>query len=245
MQFEPGRRVRAIGTGAVLVLASGALGQQLNTQVGPASLPQPAREAGGLTRVEPVVSDTDPLRTSLRTYPTDLRQPMGFKEIFRINGSAAQAQRLGFSSATGQDLLARRDGAVTAVFPQSVYREAKNGAVPLIPPGTIFFIGDLPVDPFEGQGDRPDDPSKVHSRVDTRLETAPPGSRLATPDPTPLETTDGADRAKDVPAPAASIMTDESLRGSSVRMLLQKAAESAEGKREDGGARPGEAKKGS
>lgn len=230
------RRVhaRVIAAGpAVLMSAACAVGQQVNTQVSGGQTP-PAQGNGrfSFTRVEPAVADVDPLRTSLRTYPTDLRQPMGFRDVFRISGSGPQATRLGFASASGQDLMARRDGAVTAVFPQSVYIETRQGVVPEIPPGTIFFIGDLPQDPFAGQADVPDAPNKVHSRIETRADAAlaERSARLATPEPQPMERTDQPPTG--TPDGRGSIMTDEALRASSVRILLQRAAESADVKRE-------------
>ena len=64
----------------------------------------------------------------------DMRTPSGFDRVYEVLDSPG--------------LLARRSGSLTAVFPRSVY--AGNGT-PLIPPGTVFYIGALPVN-LQGQG---------------------------------------------------------------------------------------------
>ncbi|MDY7110162.1 MAG: hypothetical protein SYC29_16145, partial [Planctomycetota bacterium] len=58
----------------------------------------------------------------------DFRGPAGFEDIYRVPGYE-------------DDLYMRVDGAIYAVFPQSVYANSQSGPVPLIPHGTIFYIG--------------------------------------------------------------------------------------------------------
>ena len=47
---------------------------------------------------------------------------------------------------TGQhgDLFARRNGALTAVFPRSDYVRGRDGVVSVVPPNTVYVIGEPP-----------------------------------------------------------------------------------------------------
>lgn len=67
--------------------------------------------------------DVGPLGTSLRSDPVDQRLPTGFERVYRVPGSST--------------LLMRGNGALFAVFEESVYR--RSGAA--LPPGTVFHIG--------------------------------------------------------------------------------------------------------
>jgi len=67
--------------------------------------------------------DVGPLATSLRADPVDQRLPTGFDRVYRVPGS--------------ESLFMRGNGALFAVFEESVYR--RSGAV--LPPGTVFHIG--------------------------------------------------------------------------------------------------------
>lgn len=225
---------RAMAAATSLGLAAGASAQApIQTATG-----RPLNQASGVqgpsfTRLEQTVGDVDPLGISLRQLSTDLRQPVGFRDVFRINGSAMHARRFGFSATSGgTDLLARMDGAVTAVFPQSVYVPTREGIVPLVPPGTIFFIGALPFDPFGDDQDLPAPRDRIDSRIDTRAASVYPERARATPMPERM-TPASAEHAETPkgelpPTPTPSIMTDEQLRRSTVRMLLMKAAEAAQ-----------------
>src|SRR5262245_1070403 len=88
-------------------------------------LDRPAPNQGALpprfVKVQKRVDDGQGLSVSSRIFPIDMRQPTGFGDVFRIQGSAPYAAALGVANPLGGDLFARIDGAVTAVFPQSVY----------------------------------------------------------------------------------------------------------------------------
>lgn len=91
----------------------------------------------GARPVEQGVGDVGPLSTGSRILPRDLRLPRGFDRVYEIPRTNA----LGITEQT----LIRIDGAVTAVFPQSVYKTIGPGvSIAEIPPGTIFYVGDLP-----------------------------------------------------------------------------------------------------
>lgn len=83
-----------------------------------------------LERVEEIWGDAGPLNESLRQLPLDMRRPSGFEHLYRVPGS--------------QNLLTRMDGSLAAVFPRSVYSSSASGVVPVIPPGTVFYVGGLP-----------------------------------------------------------------------------------------------------
>lgn len=96
---------------------------------GQRGLPPAAKPvANHLQTVDEGVADRGSNTVSLRRIELDLRQDTGFDHLYEAPGRP--------------DLFMRRDGAITAVFPQSFYAVSKGGMMPVIPPGTIFFIGD-------------------------------------------------------------------------------------------------------
>jgi len=115
--------------------------------------------------------DIGPLATSLRADPVDQRLPTGFDRVYRVPGS--------------DSLLMRGNGALFAVFEESVYR--RSGAA--LPPGTVFHIGMPDLRPTEyGLGHPAGDtqmkatsavgrPGAIGSgRLDLRVRPVQPGS---------------------------------------------------------------------
>jgi hypothetical protein len=104
---------------------------------------QPLREGSPVRRVEPTAAagpmrdplvlvdqgreDVGALGTSLRMEGVDMRLPAGFQRVYRVPGR--------------DDLLMRGNGALFAIFPESVYRATRNGRVAVAPPGTVYSIG--------------------------------------------------------------------------------------------------------
>lgn len=86
-------------------------------------------EADRFREVEAGFEDVSPQAVSTLVQPVDMRAPTSFERVYEVIGSGG--------------LYARRAGAVTAVFDRSLYAGA---ATPLIPAGTIFYLGSLPVD---------------------------------------------------------------------------------------------------
>jgi len=91
-----------------------------------------------LERVEEIWGDAGPLNESLRQLPLDMRRPSGFEHLYRVPGS--------------KNLLTRMDGSLAAVFPRSVYSSSPNGVIPVIPPGTVFYVGGLPDESYNRWG---------------------------------------------------------------------------------------------
>lgn len=87
-------------------------------------------------------ADRGPLSTSPRRLPTDLRVPLSFDRVYRVPGATTGVQVPG--AASGEELYARISGGLTAVFPRSEYVATKRGPAAVIPPGTVFYIGELP-----------------------------------------------------------------------------------------------------
>lgn len=224
-----------VSVAAAVVAAPGLTHAQPGSIINqPSGVPAPT-----LTRVEQNVADVDPLGVSFRQLSTDLRQPTGFRDVFRIDNANLDGPRYGYSNPSHATMLARVDGAVTAVFPQSVYMPTRKGSVAMIPPGTIFYIGGLPSDSFSSFDEPPPSETRVDSRVDlravgvfadtmsmqhgaivTQQGPAPqPTSKVQPLASPPLHQGNGQEAT-----PSPGIMTDESIRRSEVRRLLKQAA---------------------
>src|SRR5437868_2854803 len=76
-----------------------------------------------LRQVQAGTSDANPLAASSRALPADLRLPIGFDKVYKLE-SASRGRSL------GGDLYARRSGGITAVFPRSQYEETSQGLMP-------------------------------------------------------------------------------------------------------------------
>lgn len=84
-----------------------------------------------LKPVDPGVADVDPLASSGRVLPKDLRQPANFDRVYEVE-------------LEGKRYFVRAHGGVYAVFPRSDYVQTRRGAVPIVPAGTVFHLGTLP-----------------------------------------------------------------------------------------------------
>jgi hypothetical protein len=167
-----------------------------------------------LQPVDQSVEDTSPLSASLRETQVDLRQPSGFQQVYRVPGR--------------DDLYMRISGGLIAVFPQSVYSRQRGGQRPLIPPGTMFYIGS-PATVFGiSPQQQPSHADEVSSRVDLRVDPyAPPdaGQIAASTDMLhggPHDLLRGAVHTR--PAPAGpTIVGDPEYRARRIDQLLQQA----------------------
>ncbi len=111
------------------------------------------------------IADLDELATSLREMPGNLRQDRNFEFLWALPGNP--------------DYLYRKDGGLTAVFPASEYSGHQNGAMVLIPAGTIFYIGDPRTPPSPPQpGLVPANPDESIRFTGNRLEPEPAHDRL-------------------------------------------------------------------
>lgn len=127
--------------------------------------------------VRPGTSDVSPLRADLAVPSDHLSEPLGYSRLYRIDGWRANP----WGAET--PLFARREGAITAVFPRSVYAFDRFGPYAIVPPATEFYIGEGPGDAYPGTvaslgqpGDGPaptiggDASSRVSTRVNNRVD---------------------------------------------------------------------------
>lgn len=183
------------------------------------------------TPLDQSVADTGPLSTSLRKLDPGLQQPAGFDDVYVVPGR--------------DDLLMRIDGGVVAVFPRSTYMRTRQGTLPLIPPGTTFYIGipaHLALGPPLPDEAKPGALFRVRSRVLTHVEHAnrPPLDSQdhdvpLTPDATVRHRAEAQARAPDQDSPSEllaqsrafagpTIANDSTYRARRLGVLIQQAA---------------------
>lgn len=148
-------------------------------------------ELHGLQPIEQTIGDVDPLFVSQRILPIDLRLPSAFGRVYRVPGSRST---LGGSAETPPsvlgpgELLMRVDGAVTAVFPRSVYVASGGSPQAVIPPSTVFYIGPLP-ESFPGSATETgvaSEPTPAGLRIDLSAQMLRRPQRAALPLPGPV-----------------------------------------------------------
>jgi len=101
--------------------------------------------------------DVGALGASFRQPSYDTRLPASFQRVYRVPGES--------------DKLMRGNGALFAVFPESVYRRTPRGMKAIAPPGTVFHIGmpgELHLAPAPPQP-RPLAQGQIDGRVTTRI----------------------------------------------------------------------------
>jgi hypothetical protein len=82
-----------------------------------------------LTPVDAGVEDVNILSDSLRLELFDMRDNQSFEQLFRVEGSP--------------EIFVRRAGSLHAVFRDPHYLKTMDGAIPLVPTGTIYCIGEV------------------------------------------------------------------------------------------------------
>lgn len=142
-----------------MCLATAVSGQTTRPQrLEPPALP------GGLIPVDPVVEDVGALSLSLRTLERGLQHPMAFHRIYRMPGLSGQFVRV--------------DGGLYAVFPHSAYAPSREGAVPLIPGGTEYYMGDPTGAAYRPANGTLGPPRAITAvpmgiRIDSRIDVSP------------------------------------------------------------------------
>lgn len=174
----------------------------------------PLRE--NLEAVDAGTEDVGALGASFRQPAHDSRLPTAFQRVYRVPGEEGK--------------LMRGNGALFAVFPESVYRRTPRGTAAVAPPGTVFHIGmpgelqlapALPVErvlvpgQIDGRVGTRVGPEAYFgvTRVDARIDGRQPtpadaaigasfGDRVRAQSPAPQEST--ANAAPNAPSVAAS-----------------------------------------
>ena len=189
-----------------LAAAVGAIGMSS------APLPEPPLEP-----VQQGTVDANPLAAPASVQPLDLRLPSGFDRVFHVVEP--------WRSSLNQR-YARTSGALTAVFPRSQYTPTRDGVVPEIPAGTVFYIGGLPDNPLTSP---PPAIRRGPSYIDRSVRAVPSNAGPAE-DPRELlpRSADRVTRRELIERPVpSSIMTDEGFRQERVGELIDRAAASA------------------
>lgn len=92
------------------------------------------------TPVDQGVADRTELSGSYRDVGVDLRTPMHFDRVYRVDARSRMLRSMrGFE----QGAYARAQGALVAVFPKSAYRQISPGVdIAQVPPGTVFTLAE-------------------------------------------------------------------------------------------------------
>lgn len=75
--------------------------------------------------------------------PVDLRKPLNFEQVYRVEGDLSRLGVLGVSPLEGQAMYARASGGLVAIFPQSEYVRTRRGPFPVVPANTTFLLGSI------------------------------------------------------------------------------------------------------
>ena len=199
------RSTRALLAAALAAVAAAAHAQDprpaltvpANMQPRPEAVRADASEAP--KPVDSTVADRNSLSGSLRVMPVDL-SPHGFERVYSVPGR--------------DDLLMRSNGALYAVFSQSLYgRDPKRGSTRiLIPAATVFYIGRPDFSSIRGSAVRDVDLSPAGARGSApsaaedsvhgvrRVESAPIDARMDGSEHRIDGASDGRFRAPERPA---------------------------------------------
>lgn len=181
------------------------------------------REIRELRQIDQGLADQTPLSASTRVVPLDLRQPVGFDQLFQLTGPGGRLETRGLPLSSG--LFFRFSGALTATFPRSVYSETPAGLQPMIPPGTVFSIGQKPL---WGPGPRvvagtPRTTASERARLATPAASVARPARAASagsPVPGARGKPDGADTLPRETREIESLWTSEAYRRRLIERLL-------------------------
>lgn len=108
-------------------------------------------------RVEQGIADVDSNALVRVDTWVDFRQEIGWESVFRLEST----DRFGRENV----MFARRSGAVSAVFPRSVYSWSESGPTVEVPPGTVFHIGG-----FDEWASAPSSPARSPMWIDRRVD---------------------------------------------------------------------------
>ena len=83
-----------------------------------------------LIPVDAGIEDRGALSQSFRVNQIDMRQDNDFEKLYKIAGS--------------DEVYVRKSGGLSAVFSTSAYVHTSSGDVPIVPAGTVYYIGEIP-----------------------------------------------------------------------------------------------------
>jgi hypothetical protein len=116
-----------------------------------------------LIPVDAGVEDRGALSDSLHVERSDMRQDQAFEKLYRIAGS--------------DNVYVRKSGGLSAVFSTSAYVRTPNGDVPIVPAGTVYYIGEIPPELIQQLGvlqepvEIPDPPTMIITTMATQQKS--------------------------------------------------------------------------
>ena len=177
-------------------------------------------------RVDQGVADANALSASYRDIGVDLRAPMHFDTVYRVDARSRLLRGVQRGT-TGVRVgaYARAHGALVAVFPRSAYRDVAPGVtMAQVPAGTVYTLADASEMSHIDTGGLP-----APSRPSSRLLSVPLVTRIQPGQPPAQRPTHSAEKESHAASPVqtasgpASIWTDEDYRRQRVTSLLDRA----------------------
>ncbi len=115
--------------------------------------------------VDQGIADTSRLSSSYRDMGIDLRAPVNFERLYKVDARSRLLKNVPGASGWRGGAYARAHGGIVAVFPQSAYRNVgKDLELIEVPPGTIFTLADSS--------------RMTHVETDDSLDSTRPSTRL-------------------------------------------------------------------
>lgn len=115
-----------------------------SAQPASANTPAPGDISGlRLVPVDPGTEDVSNLWTGGRQLPVDMRTPLNFDRVYRVEGDLSKLGVLGVTPQRGESMYARASGGLLAIFPRSEYVRTRTGVTPVVPASTTFVLGSL------------------------------------------------------------------------------------------------------
>jgi hypothetical protein len=176
----------------------------------------------GMKPVDEGYADLTPFSLSFRVMQLDLRLPVGFEHVYELAPDQQPVTRAPWATGVGHR-YARQSGALTIVFPQSLYVPTKKGNAAPVPADSRFVIGSIPtVAPKSSP--RPAAYNAVMSSASTIADRrADRVSTLARSRPSHTPASQVVD-SSDVSIAPPGVLTNENYRIRRVRALLDEAA---------------------
>ncbi len=133
----------------LVMLACPTMSAQVLTHVHPSEL----------ERADAGIEDVDPLLMGRVNLQVDLHTPYDFDGVYKLPGVNG-----------GPERYVRFSGGLAAVFERSDYIGSNENLSALAPPGTVFYLGGVPMDAPEASVDGPLPGAAVRLNADTRVD---------------------------------------------------------------------------
>jgi hypothetical protein len=126
-----------------------------------------------LIPVDAGTEDRGALSDSFRVQQADFREDRAFEKLYKVAGS--------------KDVYVRKAGGLSALFHSSEYIQTPQGEVPIVPAGTVYYIGEVPPE-LISQLSSLQEPAVIPKTL-VQPEDAVPRANPSTPKPRTLKQT--------------------------------------------------------